>query len=198
MFFLLCVLCYYVYLSWIFISYFLCFDCLVLVSCMLCMTTIFSRYFIYLCELFLFVLLGVFFFFYKQKTAYDWRIGDWSSDVCSSDLGPGTKYETQGGFDPSDLFSELFGDRGGRAGARGPRGRRRGADASMRLTVDFVTAATGGSRRVTLPSGRSLDLRIPVGTATGQILRLAGQGMAGSGGGPAGRLLIELDRKGVV
>src|SRR3546814_6099304 len=86
MFFLLCVLCYYVYLSWIFISYFLCFDCLVLVSCMLCMTTIFSRYFIYLCELFLFVLLGVFFFFFKQKTAYDWRIGDWSSDVCSSDL----------------------------------------------------------------------------------------------------------------
>src|SRR3546814_13245093 len=81
------------------------------------------------------------------------------------------------GFDPSDLFSELFGDRGGRAGARGPRGRRRGADASMRLTVDFVTAATGGSRRVTLPSGRSLDLRIPVGTPTGQILRLAGRGM---------------------
>src|SRR3546814_1091227 len=86
MFFLLCVLCYYVYLSWIFISYFLCFDCLVLVSCMLCMTTIFSRYFIYLCELFLFVLLGVVFFFFKQKTAYDWRIGDWSSDVCSSEL----------------------------------------------------------------------------------------------------------------
>src|SRR3546814_465846 len=26
------------------------------------------------------------FFFYKQKTAYEWRIGDWSSDVCSSDL----------------------------------------------------------------------------------------------------------------
>src|SRR3546814_15881315 len=28
----------------------------------------------------------VFFFFCKQKTAYDMRIGDWSSDVCSSDL----------------------------------------------------------------------------------------------------------------
>src|SRR3546814_4441836 len=31
----------------------------------------------------------VFFFFFKQKTAYEMRISDWSSDVCSSDLGPG-------------------------------------------------------------------------------------------------------------
>src|SRR3546814_6036759 len=27
-----------------------------------------------------------FFFFFKQKTAYEMRISDWSSDVCSSDL----------------------------------------------------------------------------------------------------------------
>src|SRR3546814_8922780 len=33
--------------------------------------------------------LFVFFFFFKQKTAYEMRISDWSSDVCSSDLkGP--------------------------------------------------------------------------------------------------------------
>src|SRR3546814_996816 len=30
-------------------------------------------------------------FFFKQKTAYEMRISDWSSDVCSSDL-PGTGY----------------------------------------------------------------------------------------------------------
>src|SRR3546814_8993114 len=29
----------------------------------------------------------LYFFFFKQKTAYDMRISDWSSDVCSSDLG---------------------------------------------------------------------------------------------------------------
>src|SRR3546814_8182159 len=34
----------------------------------------------------LFVLLVLFFFFFKQKTAYEMRISDWSSDVCSSDL----------------------------------------------------------------------------------------------------------------
>src|SRR3546814_4533116 len=31
-----------------------------------------------------------FFFFFKQKTAYEWRISDWSSDVCSSDLDKDT------------------------------------------------------------------------------------------------------------
>src|SRR3546814_5252833 len=37
-----------------------------------------------LCRYFLLVM---FFFFFKQKTAYELRISDWSSDVCSSDLG---------------------------------------------------------------------------------------------------------------
>src|SRR3546814_1769282 len=36
-------------------------------------------------ELFV-VFLYFFFFFFKQKTAYEMRISDWSSDVCSSDL----------------------------------------------------------------------------------------------------------------
>src|SRR3546814_19820691 len=38
---------------------------------------------------------GVFFFF-KQKTAYEMRISDWSSDVCSSDLTPGSGQEEFG------------------------------------------------------------------------------------------------------
>src|SRR3546814_7595078 len=32
------------------------------------------------------VLAHILFFFFKQKTAYEMRISDWSSDVCSSDL----------------------------------------------------------------------------------------------------------------
>src|SRR3546814_4140522 len=35
------------------------------------------------------VVLCYFFFFFKQKTAYEMRISDWSSDVCSSDLAKG-------------------------------------------------------------------------------------------------------------
>src|SRR3546814_9781734 len=33
-----------------------------------------------------YISIGCFFFFFKQKTAYEMRISDWSSDVCSSDL----------------------------------------------------------------------------------------------------------------
>src|SRR3546814_4198930 len=35
------------------------------------------------------LMLPAFFFFFKQKTAYEMRISDWSSDVCSSDLVAG-------------------------------------------------------------------------------------------------------------
>src|SRR3546814_1788175 len=38
---------------------------------------------LFVCWFFFFVF---FFFFFKQKTAYEMRISDWSSDVCSSDL----------------------------------------------------------------------------------------------------------------
>src|SRR3546814_14435106 len=34
-----------------------------------------------------------FFFFFKQKTAYEMRISDWSSDVCSSDLPDGLEHD---------------------------------------------------------------------------------------------------------
>src|SRR3546814_4463750 len=34
----------------------------------------------------------MYFFFFKQKTAYEMRISDWSSDVCSSDLGLTKEY----------------------------------------------------------------------------------------------------------
>src|SRR3546814_7132751 len=36
---------------------------------------------------YVFCSLYFFLFFFKQKTAYEMRISDWSSDVCSSDLG---------------------------------------------------------------------------------------------------------------
>src|SRR3546814_3875288 len=37
-----------------------------------------------------------FVFFFKQKTAYEMRISDWSSDVCSSDLGRGEGLGSEG------------------------------------------------------------------------------------------------------
>src|SRR3546814_2092018 len=40
---------------------------------------------LYMTHLYMIILVDLFFFF-KQKTAYEMRISDWSSDVCSSDL----------------------------------------------------------------------------------------------------------------
>src|SRR3546814_3693889 len=37
-------------------------------------------------------------FFFKQKTAYEMRISDWSSDVCSSDLGAARLTASDGAF----------------------------------------------------------------------------------------------------
>src|SRR3546814_2604252 len=43
-------------------------------------------------------------FFFKQKTAYEMRISDWSSDVCSSDLQIFGAFDGDGAFRASDLF----------------------------------------------------------------------------------------------
>src|SRR3546814_7592599 len=44
-----------------------------------------------------FVLLVFYLFFFKQRTADEMRISDWSSDVCSSDLPPGEPADDQPG-----------------------------------------------------------------------------------------------------
>src|SRR3546814_3465235 len=51
------------------------------------------------------VLFGLFFFF-RQKTAYEMRISDWSSDVCSSDLERRQRVE-RSATQPFDLFGRM-------------------------------------------------------------------------------------------
>src|SRR3546814_249279 len=48
---------------------------------------VFDIFFFVLIDFCFFIICVWFFFFFKQKTAYGMRISDWSSDVCSSDLG---------------------------------------------------------------------------------------------------------------
>src|SRR3546814_12218745 len=54
----------------------------------------------------------LFFFFLKQKTAYEMRISDWSSDVCSSDLGFGAACGDAGNVDPGDPDGPFAGQLG--------------------------------------------------------------------------------------
>src|SRR3546814_21121473 len=48
-----------------------------------------------MCSLLSFYVVCFIFFFFKQKTAYEMRISDWSSDVCSSDLCPGDQRDSR-------------------------------------------------------------------------------------------------------
>jgi DnaJ-class molecular chaperone len=108
--------------------------------------------------------------------------------------GPnGEPFEFTGGgeaADISDLFEGLFGGRGRRGGGGGPFGgfgRRsappqKGADIGYKLAVDFEDAARGQDQRVTLSSGKTLDIKLPAGVDGGTKIRLTGQGDPGPGG----------------
>src|SRR3546814_5335274 len=50
------------------------------------------------------------FFFFKQKTAYEMRISDWSSDVCSSDLLDLHLRPSEAGTRTPDVQSDAHGD----------------------------------------------------------------------------------------
>src|SRR3546814_3570512 len=69
------------------------------------------------------------FFFFKQKTAYEMRISDWSSDVCSSDLLPADDGDRVHGLCASLGADELLGREGDhRPVRRDPRGGRADPD----------------------------------------------------------------------
>ena len=111
-----------------------------------------------------------------------------------ADAQDGAKYYRQEGFpdDESlhDFFSDLFQDQGD--GRRSFRMRARGADIAYSLTIDFLEAAKGAKKRVSMADGRSLDLTIPAGARDGQTLRLKGQGRPGFEGGEPGDAFVEL------
>src|SRR5688572_3394338 len=92
----------------------------------------------------------------------------------------GARYRSSAGFEDigafSDLFGDLFGQRGGMGGTGGARFAMRGQDAQYRLDIDFLDAVNGTKARITLPDGETLDVTIPPGVTDGQVLRLKGKG----------------------
>jgi curved DNA-binding protein len=120
----------------------------------------------------------------------------------------------------SDFFAELFGRMGQQArrqaGAGGHRSARGGTaggfaaageDHHAKILLDVEDAFSGARRRVTLRvpqvdaqghvqlAERTLEVNIPAGVKAGQMIRLAGQGGPGLGGGPAGDLMLEVHFK---
>jgi DnaJ-class molecular chaperone len=100
-----------------------------------------------------------------------------------------------GGID--DILKGVFGQagRGGRGGMGGMQfetdemGPEPGRDVTASVTITLPEAAIGATRRVQLPSGKEVEVKIPAGLAEGKQIRLKGQGMSGRGG-QAGDVLI--------
>jgi curved DNA-binding protein len=126
---------------------------------------------------------------------------DWDAGFEFSGRG----FSSREAADFSDFFAELFGRMGG-AGARHAHAgfRVQGEDHHAKVLLDLEDAFSGATRQITLrvpqmdTQGRvrlvtrTLNVKIPQGVRAGQVIRLAGQGAPGTGGAPAGDLLLEV------
>ena len=108
----------------------------------------------------------------------------------AAEAAAGHPYENRSGFadfaEADDIFAELL-----RRQARESR-RARGADLHYRLSIEFLEAVNGTTKRLTLPEGGSLDVTIPHGIQEGKVLRLRGKGAPSIGEGEAGDALVEV------
>lgn len=107
----------------------------------------------------------------------------------------GNPFGGAGGFDFSSIFGDdimsQFGGRSGHGGF-GYGGPQKGQDISYTMNVDFLDAARGAEKKVSI-GGKNLNVKIPAGTENGQTLRLKGLGSAGANGGENGDVLITLN-----
>jgi len=96
-----------------------------------------------------------------------------------------------------DILKDVFSGRGG--AGRGARNFRLdeddvatpGRDLTASLSVTLAEAAKGAKKRVQLPTGKEVEVKIPAGIDEGKQMRLKGQGLAGPTG-QAGDLLITI------
>jgi len=106
-----------------------------------------------------------------------------------------------GGGEIDELLRGMFGGaaRGARHGSRAPfegedfgAGTGAGQDLHASLTITLNDAAKGTKTRVHLPTGKDIEVKIPAGIASGQQIRLKGQGWP-SANGRAGDALITVN-----
>jgi DnaJ-class molecular chaperone len=119
----------------------------------------------------------------------------------SFSFGPDGFRRSGGGGGIDELLRGMFGGaaRGARHGSRAPfegedfgAGTGAGQDLHASLTITLNDAAKGTKTRVHLPTGKDIEVKIPAGIASGQQIRLKGQGWP-SANGRAGDALITVN-----
>lgn len=129
----------------------------------------------------------------QKRRAWRAHGGTGSGTGTGTGGGWGARSGFEFGGDVDDILAEMLRRKAkGRAGAGGANGNR-GADVRHTLAITPAEAAAGVTKRVSLASGKSLDVRIPPGTIDGQSLRLKGQGHAGIGGDGDAFVEIKVD-----
>ena len=93
-----------------------------------------------------------------------------------------------------DFIGDIFGSFGNRRGAAHfenfePGPPPRGTDVAASASITLAEAAHGASKRVRLPTGKEVDVKIPVGITSGQTIRLRGQGLSGPRAEPGDALI---------
>lgn len=110
--------------------------------------------------------------------------------------GAGRDTGSRAGADPfgdDDPFADFFTGARKRYSAGGSAGvKAKGADVSYSVTVAFTEACLGAKRRLTLSTGKTIDINVPAGTRDQTKLRLKGQGLPGLGGAGAGDAIVEI------
>src|ERR1700727_3867686 len=104
------------------------------------------------------------------------------------DFGAGGSSTQSAAIDP-DILAELFG--AGRTRGRS-QAAAHGEDIGVTIAVPLTTIAQGGTTRVILPTGKSLDVAVPAGIAEGQSIRLRGQGHPARRGGSPGDAIVTI------
>ncbi|AMW34791.1 J domain-containing protein [Haematospirillum jordaniae] len=120
---------------------------------------------------------------------------DGSERVSSFRHARGTAGRSPWGYGHEDVGAsddDLFADLLRRTGYQHRGASRPGSDVRYTLSVTFEEAALGGVRRITLASGRALDVKVPAGCETGAVLRLKDMGLPGTGDGQPGDALVEV------
>lgn len=115
--------------------------------------------------------------------------------------GGGGNYSSAGfngaGFDFSsifgeDIFSQFSGGNGFNGGGFRSNKPQKGQDVAYTLDVDFLDAVKGVEKSI-LMNGKQINVKIPAGTKSGQVLRLKGQGYTSVMGGANGDALVTIN-----